>query len=113
MKDFLGKELNVGDEVIYTGHLGKYLCHGSIKRFAGTMADIYSNSPYKETERRESHKIFKVENKQTILDKIYLWLDENAFEYVKTVTFGINDIYKGFDSEKMIEDLKKAMEEYI
>jgi hypothetical protein len=61
--------------------------------------------------KREPQQIFKVESKQAILDKIYLWLDENAFEYVKTVTFGINDIYKGFDSEKMIADLKKTMEE--
>lgn len=112
MKDCLGKELNVGDEVIYTGHLGKYLCHGSIKRFAGTMADIYSNSPYKETERRESHKIFKVESKQAILDEVYQWIEDNVFEYVETKGIGI-DIYVGFDSEKMIADLKKVMEEKL
>jgi hypothetical protein len=50
-------------------------------------------------------------DKKQMMDKIVKWLDENAFEYVKTETFGINDIYKGFDSEKMIADLKKTMEE--
>ena len=112
MKDCLGKELNVGDEVIYTGSLGKCLCHGSIKRFAGTMADIYSHSPYQETERRESHKIFKVENKQAILDEIYQWIEDNAYEYVITKGIGI-DIYVKFDSERMIADLKKIMEDRI
>jgi hypothetical protein len=50
-------------------------------------------------------------DKKQMMDKIVKWIDENAFEYVKTETFGINDIYKGFDSEKMIADLKKTMEE--
>lgn len=50
------------------------------------------------------------ENKQRI-DKIVKWLEDNAFEYVKTETLGINVIYKGFDSEKMITDLRKVMEE--
>lgn len=45
------------------------------------------------------------------IDKIVKWLDDNAFEYVNTGTSGINIIYKGFDSEKMITDLIKAMEE--
>ena len=49
----------------------------------------------------------------TILDKVCEWLDDNAFEYVQTETIGINDIYKGFDSERMIADLKKAMEEKL
>jgi hypothetical protein len=50
-------------------------------------------------------------DKKQMIDKIVKWIDENAFEYVKTETLGINDIYKGFDSEKMIADLKKTMEE--
>jgi hypothetical protein len=50
-------------------------------------------------------------DKKQMMDKIVKWIDENAFEYVKTETFGINDIYKGFDSEKMIADLIKTMEE--
>ena len=49
-------------------------------------------------------------DKKQMMDKIVKWIDENAFEYVKTETFGINDIYKGFDSEKMIADLIKTME---
>lgn len=49
----------------------------------------------------------------TILDKVAEWLDNNAFEYAQTETVGINDIYKGFDSERMITDLKKAMEERL
>ena len=49
-------------------------------------------------------------DKKQMIDEICKWIDDNAFEYVKTETFGINDIYKGFDSEKMIADLKKAME---
>ena len=56
----------------------------------------------------EGYKLGLEENKQ-IIDKIVKWLDDNAFEYVKTETFGINVIYKGFDSEKMITDLIKAM----
>lgn len=47
---------------------------------------------------------------KTMLDKVYQWLDDNAFEYVQTETVGINDIYKGFDSERMISDLKKTIE---
>jgi len=49
----------------------------------------------------------------TILDKVCEWLDDNAFEYVQTETVGINDIYKGFDSERMIADLKKAFKEKL
>lgn len=49
-------------------------------------------------------------DKKQMMDKIVKWLDENAFEYVKTEGIGIN-IYKGFDSDKMITDIKKAMEE--
>lgn len=49
----------------------------------------------------------------TILDKVAEWLDNNAFEYVQTETVGINGIYKGFDSERMITDLKKAIEERL
>ena len=56
-------------------------------------------------------------DKKQMMDKIVKWIDENAFEYVKTKTPGIDDIYridkiyKGFDSGKMIADIKKAMEE--
>ena len=46
-------------------------------------------------------------DKKQMMDKIVKWLDENAFEYVKTKTYGIDEIYKGFDSERMIADLKK------
>jgi hypothetical protein len=108
MKDFLGKELNVGDEVVFIAY-DRDLKHGIVTRITEKTATILTDN--KKEFRRELSKVFKVESKQAILDKIYLWLDENAFEYVKTVTFGINDIYKGFDSEKMIADLKKTMEE--
>ena len=49
-------------------------------------------------------------DKKQMMDKIVKWIDENAFEYVKTEGIGIN-IYKGFDSDKMIADIKKTMEE--
>lgn len=107
MKDFLGKEVNIGDEVVVIGY-NRGLHLGNITHVTNKTAQV--KSTYFEV-KRESQQIFKIENKQAILDKIYQWLDENAFEYVKTVTFGINDIYKGFDSEKMIADIKKAMEE--
>ena len=51
------------------------------------------------------------EQKQIDIDKIVKWLDDNAFEYVKTETVGIMENYKRFDSEKMITDLKKVIEE--
>lgn len=108
MKDCLGKELNVGDEVVFIAY-DRDLKHGIVTRITEKTATILTDN--KKEFRRELSKVFKVESKQAILDKIYLWLDENAFEYVETVTFGINDIYKGFDSEKMIADLKKTMEE--
>ena len=50
-------------------------------------------------------------DKKQMMDKIVKWIDDNAFEYVKTKTYGIDEIYKGFDSDKMIADIKKAMEE--
>lgn len=108
MKDCVGKELNVGDEVVFIAY-DRDLKHGIVTRIKEKTATILTDN--KNKFRKELSKVFKVESKQAILDKIYLWLDENAFEYVKTVTFGINDIYKGFDSEKMIADLKKTMEE--
>lgn len=108
MKDCLGKEVNIGDEVAFIAY-GRDLKHGIVTRIKEKTATILTDN--KNKFRKELSKVFKVESKQAILDKIYLWLDENAFEYVKTVTFGINDIYKGFDSEKMIADLKKTMEE--
>jgi hypothetical protein len=108
MKDFLGKELNIGDEVVFIAY-DRDLEHGIVTRITEKTATILTDN--KKEFRRELSKVFKVENKQAILDEVYRWLDENAFEYVETVTFGINDIYKGFDSEKMIADLKKTMEE--
>lgn len=50
-------------------------------------------------------------DKKQMMDKIVKWLDENAFEYVKTETVGIMENYKRFESERMIADLIKAMEE--
>lgn len=108
MKDCVGKEVNIGDEVVFIAY-DRDLKHGIVTRIKEKTATILTDN--KNKFRKELSKVFKVESKQAILDKIYLWLDENAFEYVKTVTFGINDIYKGFDSEKMIADLKKTMEE--
>ena len=58
----------------------------------------------------EGYNLGLEENKQMI-DKIVKWLDDNAFEYVKTETSGIDIIYKGFNSEKMITDLIKAIKE--
>lgn len=50
-------------------------------------------------------------DKKQMMDKIVKWLDENVFEYV-SLTEGIGiSIYKGFDSERMIADIKKTMEE--
>lgn len=49
--------------------------------------------------------------RKQMIDKICKWIDDNAFEYVKTETVGIMENYKRFDSEKMITDLIKAMEE--
>ena len=107
MKDCLGKEVNIGDEVVFIAY-GRDLKHGIVTRIKEKTATILTDN--KNKFRKELSKVFKVESKQAILDKIYLWLDENAFEYVKTVGIGI-DIYKGFDSEKMIADIKKTMEE--
>ena len=65
---------------------------------------------------REHHRVptftdaIEITRKQMI-DKICKWIDDNAFEYVETKTVGIMENYKRFDSEKMITDLKKAMEE--
>jgi hypothetical protein len=50
-------------------------------------------------------------DKKQMMDKIVKWIDENAFEYVKTETVGIMENYKRFESERMIADLIKAMEE--
>ena len=45
-----------------------------------------------------------------MIDRIVKWIDENVFEYVSlTKGIGIN-IYKGFDSERMIADLKNSIE---
>lgn len=46
-------------------------------------------------------------------EQIIKWLDDNAFEYVQTKTVGIDEIYKGFDSERMIADLKQVIEEKL
>ena len=108
MKDCVGKEVNIGDEVVFIAY-GRDLKHGIVTRIKEKTATILTDN--KNKFRKELSKVFKVESKQAILDKIYLWLDEHAFEYVKTVTFGINDIYKGFYSEKMIKKKKKTMEE--
>ena len=46
-------------------------------------------------------------------EQIIKWLDDNALEYVQTKTVGIDEIYKGFDSERMIADLKQVIEEKL
>lgn len=68
--------------------------------------DIAENQCYREN---IDYTLQLVDKKQ-MMGKIVKWLDDNAFEYVKTEGIGIN-IYKGFDSEKMIADITKAMEE--
>ena len=68
--------------------------------------DIAENQCYREN---IDYTLQLVDKKQ-MMDKIVKWLDKNAFEYVKTEGIGIN-IYKGFDTERMIADIKKAMEE--
>jgi hypothetical protein len=68
--------------------------------------DIAENQCYREN---IDYTLQLVDKKQ-MMDKIVKWLDENAFEYVKTKTSGIDIIYKGLDSERMIADIKKAME---
>ena len=50
-------------------------------------------------------------DKKQMIDEICKWIDDNAFEYVKTETVGIMENYKRFESERMIADLKKAMTE--
>lgn len=51
------------------------------------------------------------ETRRQIIDKIVKWIDDNAFEYVETETVGIMENYKRFDSERMIADLIKVIEE--
>lgn len=69
--------------------------------------DIAENQCYREN---IDYTLQLVDKKQMI-DKIVKWIDENVFEYV-SLTKGIGiSIYKGFDSERMIADIKKTMEE--
>lgn len=109
MKDFLGKELNIGDEVVFIAY-DRDLKHGIVTRITEKTATILTDN--KKEFRRELSKVFKVENKQAILDKIYQWIEDNAFEYVITKGIGI-DIFMKFDSEKMIADLKQVIEEKL
>lgn len=104
MKDCLGKEVNVGDEVVYVGY-HRDLHHGKISH-------VFNQTVQSDYFIRESQEIFKVENKQAILDEVYQWIEDNAFQYVITKGIGI-DIYMKFDSERMIADLKKAIEEKL
>ena len=109
MKDFLGKELNIGDEVVFIAY-DRDLKHGIVTRITEKTATILTDN--KKEFRRELSKVFKVENKQAILDKIYQWIEDNAFEYVITKGIGI-DIFMKFDSERLIADLKKVIEEKL
>lgn len=109
MKDFLGKELNIGDEVVFIAY-DRDLMHGIVTRITEKTATILTDN--KREFRRELSKVFKVENKQAILDEIYQWIEDNAFEYVITKGIGI-DIFMKFDSERLIADLKKVMEDKI
>lgn len=36
------------------------------------------------------------------LKEICEWLEDHAWEYIETKTVGVDEIYKGFDSEAMI-----------
>lgn len=38
------------------------------------------------------------------LKEICEWLEDHAWEYIETETVGINELYKGFDSESMINE---------
>ena len=109
MKDFLGKELNIGDEVVFIAY-DRDLKHGIVTRITEKTATILTDN--KKEFRRELSKVFKVESKQAILDEVYRWIEDNASEYVKTEGIGIN-IYKGFDSERMVADLKQVIEEKL
>ena len=45
------------------------------------------------------------------LEKAKAWLDDNAFEYVKTKTFSIYELYDTYDSDALLADFEKAMAE--
>ena len=42
--------------------------------------------------------------------KVCEWIINNAWEYIETKTVGIEEVYKDFNGENLINDLKKAME---
>ena len=45
------------------------------------------------------------------LEKAKAWLDDNAFEYVKTKNFSIYELYDTYDSDALLSDFEKAMTE--
>ncbi len=45
------------------------------------------------------------------LEKAKAWLDDNAFEYVKTKNFSIYELYDTYDSDALLADFEKAMTE--
>lgn len=106
MKDFLGKEVNIGDEVVVIGynrdlHLGK-ITHVTNKT-------VQVKSTYFEA-KREPQQIFKVESKQAILDEVCKWIKEHLYdeEYLFR-----DDEGTWVDSDSLLEDLTKYIKEEI
>ena len=68
--------------------------------------DIAENQCYREN----IDYTLQLVDKNQMIDKIVKWIDDNAFEYIDEI-YSLDKIYKGFDSDNMIADIKKAMEE--
>jgi hypothetical protein len=101
MKDFLGKELNVGDEVVFIAY-DRDLKHGIVTRITEKTATILTDN--KKEFRRELSKVFKVESKQAILDKVCKWIKEHLYD--EDYLFR-DDEGTWVDSDLLLEDLKK------
>ena len=107
MKDFLGKELNIGDEVVFIAY-DRDLEHGIVTKITEKTATILTD--YKDEFRRELSKVFKVENKQAILNKVCEWIKEHLYD--EEYLFRDNE-GTWVDSDSLLEDLKKCIEEEI
>ena len=107
MKDFLGKELNIGDEVVFIAY-DRDLEHGIVTRITEKTATILPDN--RNEFRRELSKVFKVESKQAILDKLCKWIKEHLYdeEYLFR-----DDEGTWVDSDLLLEDLKKYIKEEI
>lgn len=74
-------------------------------------ASILSEDEYMQLNMNRDFKAGYEQAEKDTIERAAKWLEDNAFEYVKTKNFSIYELYDTYDSDALLADFEKAMTE--